>query len=462
MPNCGKPLKLSSTKCDVKASHGREMNSEGNNLEDIWAIRSQASKCVFTYEEGSETRWHWVLKRVRGNPHPFTQGLKYSSIPYANISKERVQIVQYHEVKLNIEFREVTDCYWAGTSTDSGATWTAAPSAVRPTNFTASLFVDYIYLDTDERRRFAQSSHEYLIEQLQFTGDESIPSGTTSWKSKLNFNHPVKELVWVVQKDTLVDSSLDTSSTLLRPGKQWFNWSDTAEGEKIALGSGVFALKSSLPVGQNPLVAAKLQLNGHDRFSERSARYFNLVQPFQHHENVPGAGIYVYSFGLKPEEHQPSGTCNMSRIDNATLQFTLKSGLGASRIKVFAVNYNVNKCVEKLHAVINRALIMGKQLDPRVGKAKAFVASECFRPPPKGGSPSIRNITGCGEILRALATIVVMLKRTTRPRLIAVELSKNARDWMIRRRPSNLAIARVRWRLRDWKVMGPRRLATFL
>jgi hypothetical protein len=97
--------------------------------------------------------------------------------------------------------------------------------------------------------------------------------------------------------------------------------------------------------GRNPISSAKLQLNGHDRFSEREGRYFNLVQPFQHHTNVPATGINVYSFGLKPEEHQPSGTCNMSRIDNATLQLTLtpeavKSGRSC-KVRVYATNYNV-------------------------------------------------------------------------------------------------------------------------
>ena len=94
--------------------------------------------------------------------------------------------------------------------------------------------------------------------------------------------------------------------------------------------------------GRNPVVRAKLQLNGHDRFQERLGSYFNLVQPYQHHTNVPVTGINVYSFALKPEEHQPSGTCNMSRIDNATLQLQLtpKAALG-SKIRVYATNYNV-------------------------------------------------------------------------------------------------------------------------
>ena len=194
--------------------------------------------------------------------------------------------LQYHEVKLNITYS----------------------SAARTGTFNQpKLYADYIYLDTDERRRFAQVSHEYLIEQVQFTGDESVSS--VSNKIKLNFNHPCKELVWVVQRDA--------------SGVEKFDYTDAS--------------------GVNPVLIAKLQLNGHDRFSERMGRYFNLVQPYQHHTNVPKTGINVYSFGLKPEEHQPSGTCNMSRIDNATLQLTLTSEtVGAdAKVRVYATNYNV-------------------------------------------------------------------------------------------------------------------------
>ena len=199
--------------------------------------------------------------------------------------------LQYHEVKINIEFSALSELTAA-----TGLSLSAA-----------SLYVDYIYLDTDERRRFAQVSHEYLIEQVQFTGDESVSS--VSNKIKLNFNHPCKELVWVVQRDA--------------DGVEKFDYTDAS--------------------GLNPVLIAKLQLNGHDRFSERMGRYFNLVQPYQHHTNVPKTGINVYSFGLKPEEHQPSGTCNMSRIDNATLQLTLTSETVATdaKVRVYATNYNV-------------------------------------------------------------------------------------------------------------------------
>jgi hypothetical protein len=113
--------------------------------------------------------------------------------------------------------------------------------------------------------------------------------------------------------------------------------------------AGTFVMsETSLPLhcwGQNPVVTAKLQLNGQDRFSEREGTYFDLVQPYQHHTRTPDTGINVYSFALRPEEHQPSGSCNFSRIDNATLQLVLSNatveGTKTAKVRVYATNYNV-------------------------------------------------------------------------------------------------------------------------
>ena len=235
--------------------------------------------------------------------------------------------LQYHEVKVNINFETATKC-GAGSGT-----------------FNASLWVDYIYLDTDERRRFAQLSHEYLIEQLQFTGQEAITSGAV--KTKLNFNHPCKELVWFIAKDT--DTNVNN----------WFNYTtkSTAVNTVLATNASLNAALMQSDINyinklssdpSNPVKNAKLVLNGNDRFYERPGRYFNLIQPYQHHENIPSnAGINVYSFALKPEEHQPSGTLNMSRIDTAVLNLTFEnditSGYKSSdyTLFVYAVNYNV-------------------------------------------------------------------------------------------------------------------------
>ena len=300
--------------------------------------------------------------------------------------------LQYHEVKINLELRELRDCYWAAKLV--GGAWQNDQSAVVPSALSScSLFVDYIYLDTDERRRFAQVSHEYLIEQLQFTGDESTSSESN--KIKLNFNHPCKELIWVVQKDEVVG---DTAPQ----GKQWFNYTDdfdytyntgdratagafgstysnlvspaTAVGNDAGAMPGMAAggannvfVPVSFENGKNPVATARLQLNGHDRFSDRDGRYFNLVQPYQHHENVPSQGINVYSFGLKPEEHQPSGTCNMSRIDNATLQLKLttdsiKNGKSC-KVRVYAVNYNVLRIMSGMGGLNAIAIILNMLLN---------------------------------------------------------------------------------------------------
>lgn len=223
--------------------------------------------------------------------------------------------LQYHEVKINLEFRAFSEL------TIGGATLKSLGSA--------SLWVDYIYLDTEERRRFAQVSHEYLIEQLQFTGEESVTS--TAAKLKLSFNHPVKELVWVAQRDAVIDGS--TSG-----GNQWSNYT-TVEGTNTDNNTDPSTDTSR---ALNTVATAKLQLNGQDRFALRAGRYFNLVQPYQAHTNIPESpGINVYSFALKPEEHNPSGSANFSRIDNATLTLGMHADTADCKVRVYAVNYNV-------------------------------------------------------------------------------------------------------------------------
>jgi hypothetical protein len=289
--------------------------------------------------------------------------------------------LQYHEVKINLDLRPIDECLWAMKSLAETSQNQQVTAAYNQSLVAASLYVDYIFLDTDERRRMAQNPHEYLIEQLQFTGDESV--GSSSNKIKLNFNHPCKELIWVVQPDANVDyCAAYTGGELLYKvyGAQPFNYSDavdalpnslhafqTAANAAVTISGDVFQDSTTVggPTatsdaatfvlgeaaldmhcwGENPVVVAKLQLNGQDRFSEREGTYFGDVQPFQHHTRAPDSGINVYSFALRPEEHQPSGSCNFSRIDNATLQLVLSnatvSGTNTAKVRVYATNYNV-------------------------------------------------------------------------------------------------------------------------
>lgn len=280
--------------------------------------------------------------------------------------------LQYHEVRVNVQFQTLQNCAWITA---------AVPSTVYGSLLAASLWVDYCYLDTEERRRFAQQSHEYLIEQVQFTGAESITSSSN--KIQLNFNHPVKELFWVVQRDSFVDCSPSSPVNVSLYGPQPFNYSDdfdtsvwaltsSNEGVLDTAGGGTFGTNVTaglLPTagtteyllpfllskvilasgvrceGRNPVEVAKLQLNGQDRFTEREGSYFDTVQPYQHHSRTPSRGINCYSFALRPEEHQPSGTCNFSRIDKATLQLTVSvatvAAANTAQVRVYALNYNV-------------------------------------------------------------------------------------------------------------------------
>ena len=186
-----------------------------------------------------------------------------------------------------------------------------------------TLWVDYIFLDTDERRRFAQLSHEYLIEQLQFTGTESITKGESMKSIRMNFNHPCKELIWTVRNSE---------------GKDIY-WNNFSSGSKSLLNPSDI-INDALD-SKNPITTCKIMLNGNDRMAPRTGEYFGVVQPYQHHEITPDKfheGINVYSFAIKPEEHQPSGTLNMSRIDTATL--SVASSI-TGNISVYAVNYNV-------------------------------------------------------------------------------------------------------------------------
>ena len=227
--------------------------------------------------------------------------------------------LQYHEVKFKIDFAEKDEVainYADGTS-DATLHKPTGNSVTIGDITRVDIWVDYIYLDTDERRKFAQLSHEYLIEQLQYTGEESY-----STQVRLNFNHPCKELVWVSKWPG------DKSTTPKNPLLNWNNYS-------LDDGATVF--------GSNPVTTAHIRLNGNDRIAPRDGTYFDKIQPYQHHTNVPkNGGINVYSFAIKPEEHQPSGTLNMSRIDSAVLALKIENATRKQgNLQVYAVNYNV-------------------------------------------------------------------------------------------------------------------------
>jgi hypothetical protein len=233
--------------------------------------------------------------------------------------------LQYHEVRLDIDLAsDFTDFV------DSSKTF--------------KVWGNYVYLDTEERRRFAQKGHEYLIEQVQHTGSDSITVGSQK-QIRLSYNHPVKELVWC----TDVDSSNLWNFTSGAPLALTSNIVGLAAVSNVAvapnaLGAPIALADENTKFSEDtagPLDTFKLVLNGQDRFKEQGGKYFNAVQPYNHHSGSPLPGIYSYSFALKPEEHQPTGTCNFSRIDNAQVAIKTKAGSEKNTLHMFAVNYNV-------------------------------------------------------------------------------------------------------------------------
>jgi hypothetical protein len=324
--------------------------------------------------------------------------------------------LQYHEVRFNITLGAATDLV-----SSTGYSSVAQAAAALPDIQDMAMYMDYVYLDVEERRRFAQESHEYLIDQLQTGIPQTI--NTASGRLDLTLNHPVKELIWVFQDARKTDCGSTVTAAL--GYTQPFTYDDI-------------------------VLKARIQINGQDRFDERYGDYFWKVQPYQHHSGgafwpihnavattatlanggavqasftgvisgntltasavtgtiavnmlitgagVPfgtyvtgygtgagGAGTYeisifatvastsmlgslnnvqsqtsfnpinVYSFAISPEEHQPSGTCNFSRIDNATLVVNLGDGVNSSSafranylasdsdLNIYAFNYNV-------------------------------------------------------------------------------------------------------------------------
>ena len=323
-----------------------------------------------------QTWWRLYAEVFLGESDKIAYGkMTSSSVPNASISTNPSRVylpllfffnrnpglylpliaLQYHEVRLDFDLTSYYGSY-----------------------FTADfqVWANYVYLDTEERRRFAQKGHEYLIEQIQHTGGDSCTADGNAQLVRLSFNHPVKELIWCYSNPAASASaqlnsmwnfstgtanvnmtvSVQSSATLGGYGNAFtFNtallphevgcphlFSNTAGLSNVFwLEEGASNVTAVTGYEVGPLASFKLILNGQDRFKEQIGKYFNQYMPFRYHTGTPYVGIYNYSFALQPEEHQPTGTCNFSRIDNAQVSVTLKSGSQATQQKLFAVNYNI-------------------------------------------------------------------------------------------------------------------------
>ena len=197
------------------------------------------------------------------------------------------------------------------------------------------LFGDYLFLEKEERKRFAGSAHEYLIEQLQYTPPQSVPCNVSTAQVNLMFNHPCKEFFWVVQQDRLAQMN------------EWFNYSNKVY-------ASVGTIDTTVPLS-DLLSSGLIRLDGNDRFYPRDYRYFRIQQPYQYHTTIPKepSYIYMYSFSLRPEDEQPSGSINCSRFNNITLNLTFDAdNLAQNRtVRVYTKNYNILRIIGGLGGV---------------------------------------------------------------------------------------------------------------
>jgi hypothetical protein len=245
--------------------------------------------------------------------------------------------LQYHPVRINITFRPLQEMFWPISYNNQKC----PDTTVKTESITdVTLWGDYVYLDVEERRRFVSTAHEYLIEQIQYTSQIAVPANSTNIPVPVEFNHPIREFIWVMQAQSSVSNH------------EWFNFSSQSVLEPA--------------IGRTDLLtSAVLQLDGFDRFQSRTAPYFRLIQPWQRHTVIPDDNfIYCYSFALRPEELQPSGSMNASRIDTIVLQIVPNQSAGPTvgtpptptrencTIRVYAKNHNVLRVVDGFGGVL--------------------------------------------------------------------------------------------------------------
>jgi hypothetical protein len=369
------------------------------------------------------------------------------------------------EVMIEIDFEEFDELIWASHQDETHIRINKRSNIFEspPKLKNAYIYADYVYLDTDERKRFVNNRHEYLIEKVQTRGTSLTSTNNSIHKVDLNFSNPVKELIWRIRPSLFVNKTF----CQCRGGKQWYNYTDTfdfsgfsgtpepkggpgmpggrtntnflyslpsvnllydpstfiprfddttfttspnaaawdgldftvnistvdkkktgydyiekyhyddkeinntnlyknktiqnmlgIENSTVSNNKGIWSNPSDTNMmvtdnGENPTSKASIFLNGVRRFDEREGFYFNVIQPYQHHTNVPCNGLNVYSFALDPEDHQPSGSCNFSNISDAEIIINLspRAQTVESEVKVYALTYNILRIENKTASI---------------------------------------------------------------------------------------------------------------
>lgn len=249
--------------------------------------------------------------------------------------------LQYHEVQIRIKTRALRDLgIELGGFVNNTSLSTPAVGAA-PTLDDAMLLINYVFLDTAERRMFATSTHEYLIQQLQYNSAESHTSGISSQRFHLNFNHPLQGIYWYCLRNAVGTPEDVVREDTPFQGNDHFNWSGRDAVIDTFPGSGI-----PLEFPTDPFLTAQLTINGHDRTGVRASSYYRNVTSWERHSSIPKKFQYAYLFALHPEHWRPSGSLNGSRIDNIDMNMTFPTSVNlawSGIVRFFGLNHNMIK-----------------------------------------------------------------------------------------------------------------------
>jgi len=273
---------------------------------------------LYTTEGKKQALYPMVGKNTTFNTSSQTNALKLLiPLPFwfcRSIEKALPLIsMQYTDVKIVIQFKQFNSCWYNLPNSLNGLVPNSIPSIE-----TAKLLCNYVYLDVFERSKFAkQVNHEYLIEQFQSINGYAISQNILNANIRLFFNHPVKEIYWIYR------------SSVANSANDYDNYSSITNYD------------TPLEVKKSPFTDITLRFNGNDRFESTTETFFRLYQPYKYHSSGTNNYIYMYSFALDPENIQPSGTCNFSKIDNVVLNIDMTPNIPEGIINVYGINYNI-------------------------------------------------------------------------------------------------------------------------
>jgi hypothetical protein len=312
--------------CDWEVGGARIDKIPNSDFFDVWSELSEKQEKLAgfnsmvgkypDYDIWDETKSNRAAKTYFV-PLPFT---------FCQTPGQAIPIIAltFNEVRLSVTFREALDLVRCNVPISALVGPTGAPIAIT----TCQLFIDMVFLDTEERRRMSAMEHEQLVVQCQYLGDYTVAPGDPGLVRKIpldGLSHPVKELIWVFQEYSRYQRNAVT-------GNDHFNYQLQNDADEDAF------------------LNVRLTLNGTERAPPRSGQYYRQVQPYSHHTRVPTKHVLCYNFGLEPESANPTGSCNFSRLEQASLNVTLSPNIDANggKIKVFALSYNILRYAQGL------------------------------------------------------------------------------------------------------------------